>query len=100
MNKNKNGRWLDGIMGAVIGCGLYSFMVREILRADALLTAVNLGEDTGTVGAICGGLAGLFYGYEDIPANWLAVIERREWIETLCCGTEEQKAGARVGLYE
>ena len=51
---------------------------------DALLKAVNLGDDTDTVGAIAGGLAGLFYGYDAIPADWLSAIKRREWIEELC----------------
>ena len=50
----------------------------------ALLKAVNLGEDTDTVGAIAGGLAGLFYGYDAIPDAWLSVIKRRDWIEGLC----------------
>lgn len=52
----------------------------------ALLKAVNLGDDTDTVGAIAGGLAGLFYGYDAIPEDWLAAIQRREWIEGLCEG--------------
>ena len=47
-----------------------------------LLEAVNLGEDTDTVGAVAGGLAGLKYG--DIPEDWLSVIARREEIEGLC----------------
>ncbi len=51
---------------------------------DALLTAVNLADDSDTVGAIAGGLAGLYYGYNDIPKDWLDVIQRREWIEELC----------------
>ncbi len=51
---------------------------------DCLLKAVNLGDDTDTVAAIAGGLAGLFYGYENIPEEWLAVIQRREWIEDMC----------------
>ena len=51
---------------------------------ETLLKAVNLGEDTDTVGAIAGGLAGLFYGYDDIPEDWLAAIQRREWVEGLC----------------
>lgn len=50
----------------------------------ALLKAVNLGDDTDTVGAIAGGLAGLYYGYDAIPEDWLAAIQRREWIESLC----------------
>ena len=48
------------------------------------MKAVNLGDDTDTVGAIAGGLAGLFYGYDAIPEDWLAAIQRREWIEGLC----------------
>jgi ADP-ribosylglycohydrolase len=51
---------------------------------DALLKAVNLGYDTDTVGAVCGGLAGLHYGYNAIPENWLAVLQRRAWIDGLC----------------
>ncbi len=47
-----------------------------------LLEAVNLGEDTDTVGAVAGGLAGLKYG--DIPEDWLSVIARREEIADLC----------------
>ncbi len=49
-----------------------------------MLQAVNLGDDTDTVAAIAGGLAGLYYGYEEIPDEWLSVISRRDWIEGLC----------------
>ena len=51
---------------------------------QALLKAVNLGDDSDTVGAVTGGLAGLYYGYDQIPASWLDAIKRREWIEGLC----------------
>ena len=52
--------------------------------ADGLLKAVNLGDDTDTVAAIAGGLAGLYYGYENIPADWLAVIKARDYVEEMC----------------
>ena len=52
--------------------------------ADGLLKAVNLGLDTDTVAAIAGGLAGLYYGYENIPAEWLAVIQKRDYVEEMC----------------
>lgn len=52
--------------------------------SECLLKAVNLGEDTDTVAAIAGGLAGLYYGYDGIPADWLEVIVNRDLIEAIC----------------
>ena len=51
---------------------------------ETLLKAVNLGDDSDTVGAISGGLAGLYYGFEAIPVQWIQEIKRCEWIEKLC----------------
>ncbi len=48
---------------------------------QAVLTAVNLGEDTDTIGALTGGLAGILYGYEDIPEEWLGRLRNRAAIE-------------------
>lgn len=53
---------------------------------DCMLKAVNLGDDTDTVAAIAGGLAGLFYGYESIPAEWLAALRNKNEITTVCMG--------------
>jgi ADP-ribosyl-[dinitrogen reductase] hydrolase len=39
---------------------------------DAILQAVNLGDDADTTGAVSGQLAGAFYGEEAIPAEWLS----------------------------
>ena len=47
---------------------------------DAVLKAVNLGDDTDTVGAITGGLAGIIYGYDTIPSEWLEVLVRKDGI--------------------
>ena len=52
--------------------------------AECVLKAVNLGDDTDTVGAIAGGLAGLAYGYDNIPTEWLDVIVKKDWISKLC----------------
>ncbi len=43
---------------------------------EAVLKAVNLGEDTDTTGAVTGGLAGLIYGADSIPNEWLLKIAR------------------------
>lgn len=52
--------------------------------SEAVLKAVNLGEDTDTTGAITGGIAGIYYGFEDIPEEWVSVLARKEDIEELC----------------
>jgi ADP-ribosyl-[dinitrogen reductase] hydrolase len=51
---------------------------------EAVLKAVNLGGDTDTTGAITGGLAGLLYGYESIPEEWIEVLARKNDIDDLC----------------
>lgn len=47
---------------------------------DCVLKAVNLGEDTDTVAAIAGALAGAFYGAKAIPKEWIEILPRLEWI--------------------
>jgi ADP-ribosylglycohydrolase len=50
---------------------------------EAVLKAVNLGEDTDTTGAVTGGLAGLLYGINRIPEKWLQKIARYDEINDL-----------------
>lgn len=51
---------------------------------ETVLKAVNLGGDTDTTAAIAGGLAGLLYGYENIPEEWINVLARKDDITKLC----------------
>lgn len=51
---------------------------------DCVLQAVNLGEDTDTVGAVAGGLAGIAYGAAAIPTEWTDCLARLDWIRALC----------------
>ncbi|CCH53872.1 ADP-ribosylglycohydrolase [Fibrisoma limi BUZ 3] len=50
---------------------------------EAVLKAVNLGEDTDTTGTVTGGLAGLAYGYGAIPTHWIHDLAKREAIGKL-----------------
>jgi ADP-ribosylglycohydrolase len=45
---------------------------------DAVLHAVNLGDDTDTTGCVAGGIAGLIHGEENIPDDWLEVLVKKE----------------------
>jgi ADP-ribosyl-[dinitrogen reductase] hydrolase len=50
---------------------------------ETVLKAVNLGSDTDTTAAIAGGLAGLLYGFANIPESWINQLARREDITDL-----------------
>jgi ADP-ribosyl-[dinitrogen reductase] hydrolase len=46
----------------------------------AVLLAANLGDDADTTAAICGQLAGAYYGEAGIPAEWLEKLAHRKMI--------------------
>jgi ADP-ribosylglycohydrolase len=51
--------------------------------SEAVLKAVNLGQDTDTTAAVTGALAGLLYGFENIPSHWVKQLARHEDIDKL-----------------
>lgn len=48
---------------------------------ECVLRAVNLGEDTDTTAAVAGALAGVAYGIEGIPGEWLSELRGKDIIE-------------------
>jgi ADP-ribosyl-[dinitrogen reductase] hydrolase len=50
---------------------------------DAVLMAVNLGDDADTTAAITGQLAGAFYGFNGIRKSWRETIEMGNFIREL-----------------
>ncbi|HIQ20559.1 MAG TPA: ADP-ribosylglycohydrolase family protein [Planctomycetes bacterium] len=49
---------------------------------EAVLAAVNLGDDADTTGAVCGQLAGAHWGWSGIPLPWRTGLARSDMIET------------------
>jgi ADP-ribosyl-[dinitrogen reductase] hydrolase len=49
---------------------LWCFLKTDNFR-DAILRATNLGDDADTTAAVCGQIAGAFYGESGIPPAWL-----------------------------
>lgn len=72
----------DGYVVHTLEASIWCLMNTDNYK-DAVLKAVNLGYDTDTTAAVTGALAGLLYGYESIPEEWLSVLARREDIEAL-----------------
>jgi len=50
---------------------------------DAVVTAVNRGGDTDTVGAVTGALAGARFGVDALPERWVDTVEYRNDLELL-----------------
>lgn len=73
----------SGYVVHTLEAALWCLLHTDSYRA-CVLEAVNLGEDTDTVGAVAGGLAGIQYGTADIPEEWLAVLAKRSEIEVFC----------------
>ena len=71
----KSGTYVLETLEAVIWCFLRGENFRE-----SLLTAVNLGGDTDTVAALVGGLAGITFGLENIPREWVEVLKNKKAI--------------------
>ena len=68
--------------------------------AEAVLKAVNLGEDTDTTGAVTGDLAGIYYGIENIPNEFIEVIAIKDDIFNLASRLEVAILDEGVGSRE
>ena len=60
---------------------------------QALLKVVNQGKDTDTTGAITGGIAALYYGFDAIPKSWTYEIKKYMTILRLCEKAEQAVSG-------
>jgi ADP-ribosylglycohydrolase len=76
---------------AIVGSGyvvksleaaLWAFHDAKDFR-QVILRAVNLGDDTDTTEAVCGQLAGAYWGESRIPKEWRERLARRDMIEPI-----------------
>ncbi len=72
----------SGYSVASLEAALWCFLHTGTFR-DAILRAANLGEDADTTAAICGQLAGAYYGVDAIPPAWLERLAMREQIQAM-----------------
>jgi ADP-ribosylglycohydrolase len=72
----------NGYVVSSLKASLWCFINTDNYK-DAVFKAINLGEDTDTTAAITGGLAGLYYGLQDIPEEWINTIAKKDQIYDL-----------------
>jgi ADP-ribosyl-[dinitrogen reductase] hydrolase len=87
---------IDAIHGSgyVVDCleaALWCFWRTESFEA-AVLAAANLGDDADTTAAVCGQLAGAYYGIGGIPARWLRKLAGRSMIEQMAIALDRGQA--------
>jgi ADP-ribosyl-[dinitrogen reductase] hydrolase len=70
----------SGYVVESLEAALWCFFNTDNYR-DAILMATNLGDDADTTAAVCGQIAGAYYGVEGIPEDWLAKLAMRTYIE-------------------
>lgn len=71
--------------GYVVDCleaALWAFWMTDNFR-EAILAAANLGDDADTTAAVCGQIAGAYYGYSAIPRSWKKRLAQRQMLEQL-----------------
>lgn len=71
-----------GYVIEVLESSIWFFLNNDSFK-DTILSIINLGHDTDTSAAIAGGLAGLYYGQEEMPQEWVASIARLDDIVEL-----------------
>ena len=64
---------------------LWAFYDAESFE-EAVLMAVNLGDDSDTTGAVCGQLAGAYWGESGVPQRWREGLARQDLIEAAIAG--------------
>jgi ADP-ribosyl-[dinitrogen reductase] hydrolase len=70
----------SGYVVKSLEAALWAFHNAKDFR-EAVLRAVNLGDDADTTGAICGQLAGAYWGESGIPNEWREGLVRADMIE-------------------
>ena len=56
---------------------------------QAIIGCINLGNDTDTIAAICGSLAGIIYGYDNIPKEWINGLIKLDYLNEMIEKFEE-----------
>jgi len=72
----------EGYILRTLESSLWIFLNTQSFE-EAVLTAINKGDDSDTVGAITGAFAGSFYGFNNISKKFLKNLKRADYIINL-----------------
>jgi hypothetical protein len=72
----------SGYVIHTLEASIWCFLKTESYQ-EAVIKAIDLGNDTDTTGCVTGGIAGLYYGFKNIPEKWRKNILKYEEIDDL-----------------
>jgi ADP-ribosyl-[dinitrogen reductase] hydrolase len=67
---------------------------------EAVVRAANLGDDADTVAAVCGALAGAYYGYAAIPQRWRGHLKDEARISRIALALGSYSDGTVPATFE
>lgn len=73
INEIKSSGYVVDTLEASLWC-----LINNNSYEDSVITAINLGDDTDTIGAITGSMAGILYGYDEIPERFLNELQKKD----------------------
>ncbi|NMM62894.1 ADP-ribosyl-[dinitrogen reductase] hydrolase [Clostridium sp. P21] len=79
----------SGYVVDTLQCALWCF-INNGNSEDVICEAVNLYGDPDTIGAIAGGLAGVYYGINDIPERWREKILVKDKLKEIAKKMQEK----------
>lgn len=78
----------SGYVVDTLECALWILLNADSYR-DTIIASTNIGQDTDTIGAIAGSMAGIIYGYNAIPENWLNDLQKKDYLIKLALDFEK-----------
>ena len=78
----------SGYVVDTLECSLWILLNSKSYK-EAIIASTNIGEDTDTIGAITGSMAGIIYGYNSIPIDWLKELKRKDYLIELALEFEK-----------
>lgn len=77
-----------GYVVDTLECSLWVLLNANSYK-ETIVATTNIGNDTDTVGAIAGSMAGIIYGVNSIPEKWINKLKRKEYLIELSLNFEK-----------
>lgn len=78
-----------GYVVDTLECALWILLNASSFK-ETIIATTNIGNDTDTIGAITGSMAGIIYGIDSIPENWLNKLQRKDYLIDLATEFENK----------